>query len=113
MDLTESQTSADWRGFADWIVVSGALQASEHKPRYHFGDHNIDETYSGTLWRADILALHNAAVASQGAFETECAARMGSWWTDLCSAADAAGITGANHPKVCARMHYRGPVTLT
>lgn len=108
-------SSADWRGFADWNhdVANGTIKAIAHVPHYDFGDKSIDTTYGGTLVRADIVALHDAAVTSQAAFETEAASRLGSWWTSVVSACDAAGCQGADHVKVIARMHYRGPVTLT
>lgn len=106
-------SSANWRGFRDWQNVNGELRAVEHQPWFHHGTANIDTAYPSILGRSDIVSLHDAAVQSQQSFEQTAASILGSWWTATVAACDAANLTGADHVKVCARMHYRGPITLT
>lgn len=110
-----SQSSADWRGYADWMhhTPSGTMRACAHVPRYHFGDKNIDTTYPGTLDRADIVSLHDAAVSGPTAFQATAANIMGTWWTDLLATCDAAGCSGMDDPRICAQVVYRGAITLS
>lgn len=105
-------SSANWRGFRDWQHISGELRAVEHQPRYHLANAGIDTEYPSILGRSDIVSLHDAAVTSQASFNATAASILGQWWTDVVAACDAVGLSGADHVRVCARMHYRGPITL-
>lgn len=108
-----SQSSADWRGFQDWAhhTPSTTLRFVEHAPCYHFGDKNIDTAYSGSIDRADIVTLHDAAQVSPAAFQSAAASVFGSWWTSLLSTCDNAGCAGMDDPRVCAQVFYRGDIT--
>lgn len=106
--------SADYRGFADWNhdPSTGTIRVISMQPKYDFGNKNIDTQTTSVLYRGDVVALHNAAVQGQSAFETEAAARMGSWWSSVVAACDNAGCQGVDHVKVIAMKYHRGPIDL-
>lgn len=107
-------SSANWRGLRDdrHHPASGTLRFEEHTPNYHFGNKNIDMT-AATIYRSDIITLHDAAISGPTAFQAAAASVFGSWWTSLLSTCDNAGCADMDDPRVLAQVYYRGPITLT
>lgn len=104
---------ANWRGFRHRSNINGVLQAQDDTPSYHLGTAQIDTQRASAIDRTAILALHDAAVTSQAAFDAAAGQYLGSWWSSLCAAATAAGVTGSDRPEVVARTYYRAAVDLS
>lgn len=93
-------------------IGSARVVIEESEIRYHLGNANLDETYTGTLGASDIEDLHDAALVSDQAFGAAASTVFGSWWDDLCAAATAAGVAVVDHPVAVFRSHYAGAVSV-
>lgn len=101
------ETVHDFTADRHRMRVGGQMLAQDEALRLHFGAKSLDSGWSPRILRQPLLALCNAAIASQQTFDAAMVTVYGAWWTGYLAACDAAGVTGLDRPEAIARAHYQ------